>query len=177
VLTTSLHEPFLIGDAFVALYGGTYHMWYIYGTAWAAPAAGDPPERVYKIGHATSVDGIAWLKEGRPLITDKLGPGECQALPSVIYFGGRYHMFFCYRRQFDFRKDREGAYRIGYAFSDDLANWVRDDAAAGIDVSPGGWDSDMQCYPNVFECDGNIYLLYNGNEFGRWGFGAAVLER
>ncbi len=44
-------------------------------------------------------------------------------------------------------------------------------------MSPGGWDSDMQCYPYVFECDGDIYLLYNGNEFGRWGFGVAQLER
>ena len=44
---------------------------------------------------------------------------------------------------------------------------------AGIDVSPDGWDSDMQCYPSTFECDGNIYLLYNGNELRRRGFGAA----
>jgi len=28
----------------------------------------------------------------------------------------------------------------------------------------------------VFECAGSIFLLYNGNEFGRFGFGAAVLE-
>lgn len=177
VVTSSLYEPFLIADAFVALHGGGYHMWYIYGTAWASPAPGAPPERVYKIGHASSADGVAWQKEGRQIVSDKLGPSECQALPTVRYFGGRHHMFFCYRRQFGFRTDREGGYRIGYAFSDDLVNWTRDDASAGIDVSPGDWDSDMQCYPNVFECDGNIYLLYNGNEFGRRGFGAAVLER
>src|SRR6266511_1152260 len=177
VVTSSLHEPFLIGDAFVALHDGIYHMWYIYGTAWASHGLGGPPERVYKIGHATSADGIEWQKEGRQLIADTLGPSECQALPTVIQFDGRYHMFFCYRRQFGFRTDREGSYRIGYAFSDDFVNWVRDDAGTGIDVSSDGWDSDMQCYPNVFECGGNIYLLYNGNEFGRRGFGTAVLER
>jgi hypothetical protein len=33
----------------------------------------------------------------------------------------------------------------------------------------------MQCYPHVFECDGKVYLLYNGNEFGRYGFGLAEL--
>ena len=177
VVTSSLHEPFLVADAFVAMHGGTYHMWYIYGTAWTAPAPGDPPDRVYKIGHATSADGIAWQKENRQLIGDKLGGSECQALPTVVHFDRRYHMFFCYRQQFGFRKGREGAYRIGYAFSEDLTSWVRDDKLAGIDVSSDGWDSDMQCYPNVFECDGNIYLLYNGNEFGRRGFGLAVLER
>src|SRR5450631_242528 len=106
VVTSSLHEPFLIADAFVAVYGGTYHMWYIYGTVWAAPNPGEPPDRVYKIGHATSVDGIAWQKEGKQLIGDKVGSDECQALPTVIQFGTTYHMFFCYRRQFGFRNDR-----------------------------------------------------------------------
>ena len=45
-----------------------------------------------------------------------------------------------------------------------------------IDVSPAGWDSEMQCYPHVFKCDDNVYMLYNGNEFGRYGFGLAVLN-
>jgi hypothetical protein len=34
----------------------------------------------------------------------------------------------------------------------------------------------MQCYPNAFECDGSVYLIYNGNDFGRDGFGIARLE-
>ena len=38
-----------------------------------------------------------------------------------------------------------------------------------------GGISEMQCYPHLFECDQKIYLLYNGNEFGRHGFGLAVL--
>ena len=42
--------------------------------------------------------------------------------------------------------------------------------------SSGEWDSDMNCYPHVCEVDGRIYLLYNGNQFGRHGFGLAVLE-
>ena len=75
----------------------------------------------------------------------------------------------------DFRRNRDRGYRIGHAWSDDAERWTRDDEAAGIDVTPGDWDSDMLCYPHVFECDGRVYLLYNGNEFGRHGFGAAVL--
>ena len=34
----------------------------------------------------------------------------------------------------------------------------------------------MLCYPHAFELRGKVYLLYNGNEFGRYGFGLAVLE-
>ena len=85
-------------------------------------------------------------------------------------------MFFCYRQADGFRKNRDRSYRIGYAYSENLVDWTRDDENVGIDVSENGWDSDMLCYPHVFQCDGKIYLLYNGNEFGRLGFGLAVLE-
>jgi hypothetical protein len=33
----------------------------------------------------------------------------------------------------------------------------------------------MQCYPHVFTCDDRVYMLYNGNEFGKFGFGLAEL--
>lgn len=176
VLTSSLHEPFLVGDPFVIITNNTYHMWYIYGTRWVDNTEDASPARVYKIGHATSDDGISWEKEGRRLITDKLNIDECQALPSVICLHNKYHMFFCYRYSTGFREKRDRGYRIGYAWSDDLVNWTRDDDNTGIDVSEGKWDSDMLCYPHVFNCDGETYLLYNGNEFGRYGFGLAVLE-
>lgn len=176
ILSASPDEPFLVGDPFVHKYGGMYHMWYIYGTCWIKQSIMDTPDRVYKIGHAESPDGIEWKRTGRQLIEDKLNSNECQALPTVIDFNDKYHMFFCYRQALGFRKNRDHAYRIGYAVSDDLVNWVRNDANVGIDVSPGEWDSDMLCYPHVFRCEGNIYMLYNGNEFGRFGFGLAVLE-
>ena len=35
----------------------------------------------------------------------------------------------------------------------------------------------MLCYPHVFACGGQMYMLYNGNAFGRDGFGVAVMER
>jgi predicted GH43/DUF377 family glycosyl hydrolase len=176
VLSASLHEPFLVGDAFVAQYEGLYHMWYIYGTSWKKYSETDPPDRVYKIAHATSADGINWRKEGRQIIADKLNADECQALPTVFYLDGAYHMYFCYRQAHGFRQQSNNAYRLGYARSCDLINWERDDSLAGIDVSEDGWDSQMQCYPHTFLLDGKIYMLYNGNEFGRHGFGLALLE-
>lgn len=176
VLAASLHEPFLIGDACVAIHEGLYHMWYIYGTKWKKSVESAPPDRVYKIAHATSGDGINWRRDGRQIISDTLDADECQALPTVFRRGGQHHMYFCYRKAHGFRTQSDSAYRIGYAFSDDLVNWVRDDGSAGIDVSEDGWDQNMQCYPHTFELDGKVYMLYNGNEFGRLGFGLAVLD-
>ena len=151
-------------------------MWYIYGTKWSEQPGENTPARIYKIGHAVSVDGVLWEKDGRQLIEDKLGNDECQALPTVIKLNDRYHMFFCYRHSTDFRKNRDRGYRIGYAYSDDMIEWIRDDENCGITVSEKDWDSEMLCYPHVFDCDGKVYLLYNGNEFGRYGFGIAILE-
>lgn len=177
VLAASLHEPCLVGDGFVKVIDGVYHMWYIFGTGWKRYASDAPPDRTYKIGHATSSDGINWIKEeARQIITDRLGADESQALPTVIALADRYHMFFCYRESFDFRAGKGRGYRIGHAWSDDLTNWTRDDDDPLLEGTAGEWDSDMQCYPHVFECDGRVYLLYNGNAFGRYGFGLAELE-
>lgn len=176
ILTSSLHEPFLVGDPFVAICGTTWHMWYMYGTRWINTPLETAPSRIYKIGHATSTDGQDWVKTGRQLVSDSLRSDECQALPTVIEINGRYHMCFCYREATDFRKNKLRGYRIGYAYSDDLRTWTRDDDNVGIGFSEDGWDSEMMCYPHLFRCDGNVYLLYNGNEFGRFGFGLARLE-
>tara|TARA_Y100001968_G_C19355700_1_gene717072 strand:+ start:338 stop:1294 length:957 start_codon:yes stop_codon:yes gene_type:complete len=177
ILTSNLNEPFLVGDAFVTKFKNLYHMWYIYGNKWISDPSEKEPQRIYKIVHATSKNGINWEREGKHIITDVIGENECQALPTVIYHKQKYHMYFCFRDAIGFRFDESKGYKIGYAYSYDLINWKRDDENAGITKGPeGSWDSNMICYPHLFKCDNKIYLLYNGNEFGRFGFGIAVLE-
>lgn len=176
VMTASLNEPFLVADAFVLRHAEAYHMWYIFGTKWKKFEDSAPPDRVYKIAYASSADGINWQRTGQPIIADRLNEDECQALPTVIHTAGLHHMYFCYREAYGFRTDPSRGYRIGYAWSKDMKSWTRDDSLAGIDVSPAGeWDCDMQCYPHVFAAGGEIFMLYNGNNFGRSGFGLARL--
>ncbi len=176
VMTASLHEPFLVCDAFVANFEEQYHMWYIYGTKWIYDPKDNSPQRVYKIAYANSNDGISWKRDGRLIIPNKLNENECQALPTVIYLEGKYHMFFCYREVFGFREIKERGYRIGYAFSLNMKTWIRDDENVGIETSVDGWDSDMLCYPHVFQFKEKVFMLYNGNEFGRFGFGLAEVS-
>ena len=84
-------------------------------------------------------------------------------------------MFFCCWVPENFRKTRSR--KIGYASSTDLLHWTRDDTKAGIDISKGdAFDNEMIAYPHVFELDGKIYMLYLGNQVGRYGFGLAELE-
>jgi len=176
VLSSSLHEPMLVGDSFVQRYDNRFHMWYIFGQRWIPPTQNEPPARVYKIAHAVSENGIDWKRdEGKQIIPDILNENECQALPTVIKIGDTYHMYFCFREATDFRTNPSRGYRIGYAFSKDLVNWKRDDEKGGFQISAEGWDSEMNCYPHIFSCNDKVYLLYNGNQFGKCGFGIAEL--
>jgi hypothetical protein len=124
---------------------------------------------------AESEDGIDWKRHGLDIITDKLGEDECQACADVIFRNDKYHMFFSYRKMTNYKKG-EGGYRIGYAVSSDMKVWQRNDDLVDICCSETGWDSEMISYPNVFELDGSIYMLYQGNGMGKTGFGLASLE-
>ncbi len=177
VFANDMQEPCLVGDSFVRYFNGTYHMWYMFGERWVKETETSAPDRVYKIGHAVSQDGINWLRDHKQIITDKLHDNECQALPSVVYFNDLYHMVFCYRDVFGFRTDPEKAYRIGYATSQDCKTWKRNDEELGLSVGKkNAWDDGMMCYPHLKVVDGKLILLYNGNTFGKEGFGVAVLE-
>jgi hypothetical protein len=173
ILSYSPDEPFVLSGPKIRHFGGRYHLFYIAGRKWKR--VDGRPEPVYKIRMATSQDGVTWHKHGRDLIDSRIEEDEAQASPDVFFANGKYHMFFCYRYSSHFR-GRQNGYRIGYASSTNLADWVRDDARSGIDVSSDGWDSEMISYPHVFELDGSTYLAYLGNEVGRHGFGLAVLE-
>lgn len=173
VLTCTPNEPFVLSGPKVRRFHDQWQLFYIAGRKWKLVDGRAEP--VYKIRMATSTDGIRWQKLDRDLIESRIEEDEAQASPDVFYANGKFHMFFCYRYSCHYRGKQNG-YRIGYAASTDLLNWVRDDAKAGIDVSEQGWDAEMISYPHVFELDGKTYMAYLGDQVGRYGFGLAILE-
>jgi sucrose-6-phosphate hydrolase SacC (GH32 family) len=173
VLSYSPQEPFILSGPKVRFFDGKWYLFYIAGSKWLVGE--DRPEPVYRIRYATSDDGINWAKANLDIIESALDGNECQASPDVFFDGSLYHMFFCFRYSLNYR-NKERGYRIGYAFSHDLVNWRRNDSMAGIDVGPEEWDSEMVSYPHVFDLDGTTYMLYLGNQVGRFGFGLAQLD-
>lgn len=173
VLSYTPDEPFVLSGPKVRRFNGGWQLFYIAGRKWKI--VNGRAEPVYKIRMATSADGLTWTKLNRDLIPSRIEEDEAQASPDVFFANGKYHMFFCYRYSSDYR-GRENGYRIGYASSDDMIDWVRDDSKAGIDVSDSGWDAEMISYPHVFAVDGRIYMAYLGDQVGRHGFGLAELE-
>ncbi len=173
IISYSPDEPFVMSGPKIRRFGTTWYLFYIAGRKWKMVEGRAEP--VYKIRLATSPDGKVWTKFNQDLISSRVEEDEAQASPDVFYSGGRYHMFFCYRYSSHYR-GREYGYRIGYASSDNLTDWRRDDSKAGISVSAEGWDSEMVSYPHVFSLDGKTYMAYLGNQVGRDGFGLAILE-
>ncbi|MEI6696953.1 MAG: glycosylase [Bacteroidota bacterium] len=173
VLSYSINEPFVLSGPKIRKFNNYWYLFYIAGRKWIL--ADGKPEPVYKIRMATSIDGINWIKHDKDLIESRIEQNEAQASPDVFFYEGKYHMFFCYRFSANYR-GKENGYRIGYAYSDDLENWYRDDTKVGIDVSEEGWDSEMISYPHIFELDNKLYMFYLGNQVGKYGFGLAELE-
>ena len=173
IISYSPDEPFVMSGPKIRRFDDRWCLWYIAGRKWKLVEGRAEP--VYRIRMARSSDGIHWVKANQDLIPARIEADEAQASPDVLFANGKYHMWFCYRYSTHYR-GKERGYRIGYAHSTNLTDWVRDDARAGIDVSEEGWDSEMVSYPHVFELDGKTYMAYLGNQVGREGFGLAVLE-
>lgn len=174
-LSLTKSNPFLTIDQidqvslsypFVLFHNGIYKMWYGSTNSWDS----ENGEMIHVIKHATSANGIKWKKHGLA-IPYEIGVAQAFSRPSVIIDDSGYHMWYSYR------SGTGEKYRIGYSHSLDGIKWTRKHDETGIDVSDSGWDSEMICYPFVFKHKGVLYMLYNGNEYGKKGFGLAKMRK
>ncbi|AIW20301.1 hypothetical protein F0267_10020 [Vibrio coralliilyticus] len=170
VLDRGVDDPCFAASPCVLKTNEGWKMWYVSCEYWEKEGAGY--KHYYNIKYKTSVDGIYWEPRGVTCIDFKNEFEYAISRPAVIITPeGKYRMWYSYRAQ-----PEVDTYRIGYAESQDGVNWERKDELSGIDVSNEGWDSEMICYPCIFQHKGYTYMLYNGNGYGRSGFGIAVLR-
>lgn len=149
--------------------GDLWQTWYNSGIRWEKTAQGW--KHHYGIHYAHSHNGVDWTCHPGMCLPFKDEYEYAFGRPSVIHLDGTYFMWYAHRAT-----QTIDTYRIGFASSVDGRRWERRDELSGIDVSPTGWDSEMICYPCVFEHQGSMYMLYNGNGYGKTGFGLAVME-
>lgn len=155
-------DPISLSYPWIMRAGECYRMWYGSTMAWDA----GNNEMLHVIKHAHSADGNNWQRDGLA-IPFALGEAQAFSRPTVLVDAHGYHAWFSYR-------PGDGTpYRIGYAHSADGNAWHRADAGF---TPHGAWDNTMQCYPFVFEHAGARLMLYNGNDYGKTGFGLSVWE-
>lgn len=157
-------DPYSVSYPFVLDDDGIYRMWYGSNMGWGA----NQEDMNHLIKYAESNDAIHWERKGHIALNFKDEKEYAMSRPFVIKENRIYRMWYSYRGK---------RYRIGYAESLNGRDWERKDEKVGIDVSEKGWDSEMIEYPFIFDHKGNRYMLYNGNGFGKTGFGIAIFEK
>lgn len=166
VMQRDVFDPWFCAAPFVLRYKDFWAMWYVSGLRlWHVPNEMDQEIRsTYTVKSAHSRDGVHWVRTD--LVTLDLGEDTNIARCCVLNDDGRLKAWYPY-------VGKSGQYRIGYGEGEMYIRFDRKDSEAGIDVGDG-WESDAVTYPYVFRHKGREYMLYNGNGFGRTGFGLAV---
>lgn len=165
ILDRSYIDPYLVTSPTVIFERGLWRMWYSSATKWKSFRG--KLSAPYKIKYASSKNGINWKRDGTVCIDFKNKHEYAIGRSSIVKDAGRYKMWYSYAGK---------QYRIGYAESNDGIKWKRKDEQAGISVCKTGWDSQSIEYPSVFKHNDNWYMLYCGNEFGKTGFGYAIMD-
>lgn len=176
IMDRSIHNPIWAAQPSVMYVNGRWMMWYISGQK--CEYIHGYPEPYYDCRVAVSEDGIKWEPTGDVALPfdDFL---HAVGRPSVFFEDGIFKMYYSFRHTRDYRTNRNQSYRLGYAESKDGFKWERKDDLVGIHKSdnPNDFDYEMIDYAYCYEHNDKKYLLYNGNGFGRAGFGYAILEK
>ncbi|VFR40118.1 hypothetical protein ANDA3_0042 [plant metagenome] len=159
-------NPFTLGYPWVLREGDAWTMWFGSHLAWGEQGL----EMQHVVKSATSPDGLQWQADPR-IVVDLAGAADPQEFavsrPCVVARGERQFMWYA-RRNPD--------YQIGFASRRTDGDWVRQDGQLRFLGQPEAWEDTERTYPCVFALQGTYYMLYNGNGYGRSGFGLARLE-
>jgi hypothetical protein len=164
IMARSDHDPCLVSAPFVLREGARWRMWYVSGVAWEEVEGS--LRSVYHVKYAESADGVRWRREGRECFGNRDADERNVSRACVLATEDGYRAWYGF--------DRGTGYRIGYGESPDGLVWDRRDEAAGILPSGTGWDGGAVTYPCVVRAGDRLFMLYNGDDFGREGIGLAT---
>ena len=167
VVGRSEENPLSVGYPCVLRDGPDWRMWFGSHLSWEPQGM----EMLHVIKEARSSDLVTWSPSGAVVI-DVAGlkdPGEfAVSRPSVLREpDNSLSMWYARRRP---------NYELGFAHSTDGARWQRRDQDLHFAGTREPWEDKERTYPCVFDHGGRRYMLYNGNGYGREGFGLAILE-
>jgi len=131
---------------------GSYKMWY----------TGIDDDDIYRIGYATSTDGITWTKySGNPVLQPG-PPGSWERLilcPDVVLDGTTYRMWYAGQAP-------DETQRIGYATSPDGVSWTKSASNPVLsEGTPGSWEIKVG-HPGVL-LEGNTYKMWYTGSYTR----------
>jgi hypothetical protein len=159
-------NPLCVGYPWVIRGDGLWRMWFGTHLCWGQHGLA----MQHVIRTATSIDGEQWVQHPEvaiPLRAEHDPQEYAVSRPVVVRESDHWSMWYARRNP---------NYRLGYACSEDGQIWTRRDDLIVLSGETGAWEAEMQTYPCIFDHNGRRYLLYNGDGFGRTGFGLAILD-
>jgi len=173
ILERDFIDPIWVGQPCVMIEDGVWKMWYL--SCQKIKYIDNHPEPFYNVKYATSKDGIVWKKQEITCI-DFSEFTHAIGRPCIYKENGIYKMFFSHRHSDGYRNSPDKSYRIGFAESSDGIKWkIQEEKMNFIRENLEEWESDMQEYCSTWEYKGERYIAYNGNGFGKSGFGIIKL--
>ena len=164
ILDRSPEDPYTLTYPYVLRRSSQdWLMWY--GSNLTPNISNKAIQHVIKV--ARSRDGIHWDRSSDVAIGFARPNEHIILRPSVLEIGDLFLMCFT---------TRGDNYQIGAAWSRDLQHWTRIDDAMGLRPSNSDWESRMTCYPASFLHREQLWLVYNGDGYGRTGFGLSVWD-
>ncbi len=147
----------LIGMGSVILYKNHYHMWY----------SGGRLREIFRIGRATSDDGITWTKDINNPVLDKGPAGSWDEkmvhLPCVIVIDDTFHMWYTGYNGNNWNY----GFQIGHATSPDGITWTKDPKNPVLPKgSDGTWDNSWVA---------TLSVLFDGTKYHMWYSGCDTL--
>lgn len=142
-----------------------WRVWYGSGNTFDRGSSKTLPR--YDVRYMESDTPFCFPKRGQ-IAVPAVGSEHRIGRPYVIKNGSGYLMLY------GIGTERE-PYRLGNARSSDGRFWVREDDI-DMGVQSGVWDSEMIAYPAVVRTRDHNILFYNGNDYGRNGFGYGLID-
>lgn len=146
--TSGAWDDYSVGSPCVIKDGATYKMWYL----------GSPNANVnWKIGYATSSDGITWQRHPNPVLEYVPGTWENSSLSSmyVIKDGDTLRMWYA--------DEGLGVSGLGCAVSVDGINWIKSNKNPVLRPgTSGAWDDAYITVPAVILDNGKYRMWYWG---------------
>ena len=145
-----------VGGPYVIFINNEFKMWY----------GAKDSNGIWSIGHATSSDGINWIRNLNPVMQASLPwEGTTVGASSVYYDGQTYHMYYHAGPiipQF-----------IGHATSSDGINWTKDPNPILVRGGFLDFDDNMIAAPRVLRTNNTLKLYYAGHDGNHWRIGLA----
>ena len=156
-----LDEEDPISLSYPAIYqeGTSLSMWYGSTVTWDSGNG----EMLHILKEKRSKDGTNFISSNS-VIPFKMDQAQAFSRPSIVKYNNRNLMAYSYRGSND-------KYKIGFVWLDDFSTATQVGGIPAFLPSREYWENEMVEYPSLFVRNKKLFMLYNGNDYGKTGIG------